>query len=71
MEDANPPIDAREYSGSSTMRSHMFQESHRSLLDDDIDLMSEVAEEILERDRWRIQRVVLRWLSFVCAVLCW
>jgi hypothetical protein len=49
----------------------MSQESHRSLLDDDVDLMSEVAEEILERDRLRIQRVVQRWLSFVCAVLCW
>lgn len=71
MDNSNTQIDAREYSGSSTMRSHMSQESHRSLLDDDIDFMSEVADGILERDRQRIQRVVLRWLSFICAVLCW
>ena len=49
----------------------MSQESHRSLLDDDVDLMSEVAEGILERDRQRMRREVLRWMSFVCAVLSW
>lgn len=69
--DVNMSIDTREYSAHSTVRSHMSQESHGSLLDDDVDLMSEVAEGIIERDRRRMRREVLRWLSFVCAVLCW
>jgi hypothetical protein len=49
----------------------MSQESHRSFLDDDVDFMSEVAEAVLERNRKRMQREVIRWLSFVCAVLSW
>ena len=43
----------------------------RSLLDENVDFMSEVAEGILERDRRRMQREVTRTLSFVCAVLSW
>jgi hypothetical protein len=43
----------------------------RSLLDDDVDFMDEVAEGILERDRQRMRREVIRTLSFVCAVLSW
>jgi hypothetical protein len=65
------PIDTREYSASSTVRSHMSQNSHRSFLDDDVDFMNEVAEEVVERDRKRMRREVIRWLSFVCAVLSW
>lgn len=71
MVSSTPPIDAREYSASSIVRSHMPQEGHRSLLDDDVDLMSEIAEAILEGDRMRMRREVVRWLSFICAVLSW
>jgi hypothetical protein len=49
----------------------MSQNSHRSFLDDDVDFMNEVAEEVVERDRKRMRREVIRWLSFVCAVLSW
>lgn len=43
----------------------------RGLLDDDVDFMSEVAEGILERDRQRMRREVIRTLSLVCAVFSW
>lgn len=45
--------------------------SQRSLLDDDVDFMAEVADGIIERDRERMRREVLRVLSFICAVLSW
>jgi len=39
--------------------------------DDDFDFMGQVAEEIIERDRLRMRREVMRVLSFVSAVLMW
>ncbi len=54
-----------------TVRSNASRDTGRSLLDDDVDFMSEVAEGILERDRQRMRREVIRTLSFVCAVLSW
>src|SRR5271170_6914028 len=44
---------------------------HRSLLDDDVSLMSELADGIIERDRTRMRREVMRTVSFICAVLSW
>ena len=64
-------IDAREFDSNRTVRSHVSQNSHRSLLDDDVSLMREVAEGILERDRQRMRREVIRVMSFVCAVVSW
>jgi hypothetical protein len=47
------------------------RESQRSLLDDDVDFMDEVATGIIERDRKRMRTEVLRIVSFTCAVLSW
>jgi hypothetical protein len=55
----------------STVRSNASRDTGRSLLDEDVDFMEEVAEGILERDRQRMRREVIRTLSFVCAVLSW
>ena len=41
------------------------------LLDDDESLLSDVVEGVIERDRKRMQGVVLRYTSFVVAVLNW
>ena len=72
MSPPSPPSNARihslEFDANRTVRS---QGSHRSLLDDDVDLMSEVAEGIIERDRLRMRREVTRVISFICAILSW
>ncbi|KAF7512181.1 hypothetical protein GJ744_002343 [Endocarpon pusillum] len=52
-----------------TVHSNASQHAGRSLLDEDVDFMSEVAKGILERDRQRMRREVIRTLSLVCAVL--
>lgn len=54
-----------------TIRSNSSREAGRSLLDDDVDFMGEVAQGIVERDRQRMRREVIRSLSFVCAVSSW
>lgn len=54
-----------------TVRSNASREGRRSLLDDDVDLMGEVAEGILERHRRKMRREVIRKLSFACAILSW
>ncbi|RMZ91885.1 hypothetical protein DV736_g849, partial [Chaetothyriales sp. CBS 134916] len=59
-------IDSLDFDANGTVRS---TGSHRSLLDNDVDLMDELAQNIIERDRRRMQREVLRSLSFICAVL--
>jgi hypothetical protein len=57
-----------DFDANHTVRS---RDSQRSLLDDDVDFMAEVADGIIERDRQRMRREVLRIISFVCAVLSW
>lgn len=52
-------------------RSVRSQDSQRSLLDDDVDFMQEVASGVIERDRKRMKTEVLRVISFTCAVLSW
>jgi hypothetical protein len=47
------------------------QNSQRSLLDDDVDFMAEVASGIIDRDRRKMRRECMRVTSFVCAVLSW
>lgn len=47
------------------------RDSQRSLLDDDVDFMAEVASDIIERDRKRMRTEVMRVVSFTCAVLSW
>ncbi|RMD45086.1 hypothetical protein DV735_g174, partial [Chaetothyriales sp. CBS 134920] len=59
-------VEALDFDANRTVRS---TRSNRSLLDDDVDLIDELAQSIVERDRRRVQRQVLRSLSFVCAVL--
>ncbi|RMZ85662.1 hypothetical protein DV737_g652, partial [Chaetothyriales sp. CBS 132003] len=59
-------IDSLDFDANATVRS---ARSHRSLLDDDVDLMDELAQSIIERDRRRMQREVLRSVSFICALL--
>lgn len=41
------------------------------LLDDDESLLSDVVDGIIERDRRRMKRAVMRYLSFACAILNW
>lgn len=57
-----------DFDANRTVRSHG---SQRSLLDDDVDFMAEVADGIIERDREKMRREVLRVISFICAVLSW
>ena len=65
----SPRIDALDFDANRTVRSHA--PNHRSLLDDDVSLMSEIAEGILERDRQSMRREVIRVGSFACAILSW
>ena len=62
-------IDALDFDANRTIRSQT--SGHRSLLDEDVSLMSEVADGIIERDRTRMRREVIRAGSFVSAVLSW
>lgn len=59
-------IDAREFDSS---RSQSLCD--RSLLDDDVSFMNEVAQGIIDRDRRRMRREFVRVTSFVVAVMCW
>lgn len=68
---AESTIDALEFDPDRPRRSNSSRESHRRLLDDDVDFMGEVAEDILQRDRRRMRVEFIRIASFVCAVLCW
>jgi hypothetical protein len=70
--DGTPHIDRLDFdSNRGTVRSGSSRDAGRSLLDEDVDFMEEIAEGILERDRQRMRREVVRILSFVCAVLSW
>lgn len=62
-------IDAREFDPRRSVRSHASQ--NRSLLDDDVSFMNEVAQGIINRDRRRMRLQVIRIGSFIVAVLCW
>jgi hypothetical protein len=66
---ASPVIKTLDFDANRTARSHT--PGHRSLLDDDVSLMSEVAEGIIERDRQWIRTQFIRTCSFICAVLSW
>ena len=60
-------IETRDFDANRSIRS----QGGRSILDDDVSLMSEVAEGIIERDRRRMKREVKRVISFACALLSW
>lgn len=66
---ASNNIRTLDFDTNRTVRSH--NSAQRSLLDDDVDFIDEVAEGILERDRKRMRMEVLRIGSFISAVLCW
>ena len=66
---ASPVIKTLDFDANRTARSHA--SGHRSLLDDDVSLMSEVAEGIIARDRQLIRAQFIRTCSFICAVLSW
>lgn len=69
MADDSPArIRRLEFDSNRTVRS---RDSQRSLLDDDVDFMGEVAEGIIQRDRQRMRNEVIRVVSFVCAILSW
>ncbi|ETN41730.1 uncharacterized protein HMPREF1541_03666 [Cyphellophora europaea CBS 101466] len=63
---ADGQIRTLDFDANRTVRA---RDSQRSLLDDDVDFMAEVAEGIIERDRIRMRREVMRVISFICAVL--
>ena len=66
---ASPVIKTLDFDVNRTARSHT--PGHRSLLNDDVSLMSEVAEGIMARDREWIRAQFIRTCSFICAVLSW
>lgn len=41
------------------------------LLRDDVSLLSIVVEGVIERDRQRLRRRIIRYTSFASAVICW
>lgn len=45
--------------------------SPQGLLRDDESLLSNVVDGIIERDRWKMKREVVKYLSFACAILSW
>jgi hypothetical protein len=45
--------------------------SPHGLLRDDESLLSNVVEGIIERDRRKMKREVVKYLSFACAILSW
>ncbi|KIV87399.1 hypothetical protein PV11_02948 [Exophiala sideris] len=65
---SNPRITTLDFDANRRPRPHS-RGSHPSIGDDDFDFMGQVAEEIIERDRLRMRREVMRVLSFVSAVL--
>ena len=67
--EAQAHIDAREFDLDRSVHSHMSQNHDRSLLDDDVDFIGEVARGIIDRDRLRMKRQVTKIASFVVAVL--
>ncbi|EXJ95813.1 hypothetical protein A1O1_00937 [Capronia coronata CBS 617.96] len=66
--DPNPRITAVDFDSHRRHRRHS-HESRPRLGDDDFDFMGQVAQEIVERDRRKMRREVVRVLSFICAVL--
>ena len=67
-----PQIDSLDFDANRGIRrSNWSRHGRQSLLDDDVDFMGEVAQGILERDRQKMRREVIRTLSFVCAILSW
>ena len=45
--------------------------SGRRFLDEDEDFMSDVVDGIIERDRRKLKREIVKGFSFFCAVLSW
>jgi hypothetical protein len=45
--------------------------SRRRFLDEDEDFFSDVVDDIVERDRKRLKRELVKGFSFFCAVLSW
>jgi hypothetical protein len=66
---ASPVIKTLDFDANRIAQPHA--SGHRSLLDDDVSLMSEVAEGIIARDRQLIRAQFIRTCSFICAVLSW
>ena len=66
----NPRITSLDFD-SNRRRRRRSHGSRPSFGNDDFDFMAQVAESIIERDRIRMRREVIRVLSFGCAVLSW
>lgn len=41
------------------------------LLRDDESLLGNVVEGMIDRDRRKLRRTIIKYASFVCAILCW
>ena len=67
-----PHIDRLDFDlNRGTARSETSRRAGPSLLDEDVDFMAEVAEGIVEKDRQRMRREVIRTSSFIWALLNW
>lgn len=64
---SSPHIDARDFDAHRNSAGH----EGRRLLDDDVDFWNETTEGILERDRRKMRREMIRIFSFVCAIVSW
>ena len=71
MAPVNPRIDALDFDSNRRSRPYSSGSAAPRPGDDDFDFMGQVAEEIIERDRARMRREVVRCLSFASAVLMW
>jgi hypothetical protein len=71
MAPANPQINSLDFDSNRVRRRSGSSGSRPRPGDDDFDFMGQVAQEIVERDRARMRREVVRALSFAVAVLAW
>ncbi len=71
MAPTNTAIHALDFDANRRRRRRSSGSSRPRPGDDDFDFMGRVAEEIIERDRIRMRREVIRVLSFASAVLSW
>lgn len=59
-----PPSQGSHHEGS-------HHEGSGGLLRDDESLLSNILDGVIERDRRKLRRNIIKYASFLCAILCW